>query len=385
MILSLFVYLFLAIALYVLARSSYETSLQKNSVMLKRLSPFGDWQIIASILLFAVVCGVRYNVGVDNLGYIKNYVYYQEHGYLLRKDVEPLFAWVQMEMADFGFHYSVFNGLWAAVQITFIYYALRYDKKYLPYVALMIVLSPIYLKWMNGVRQCVVECVFFFLIEFIEKKQIWKYMLGVYLCTFIHTTAILLLPMYFLLQKPFYFKKWWVRIAIFLFCTYLGSQTEWFKSMMSVTDVLESIGYDSYAERMDYITTNLHEAKEWGPEKSGLFILDIITIIIAPTFIKKYKLGKRYNIYFCAYFWGSCGFRLFYDLSHLFTRIFTYYYDFYIIIIPIMLYYAYKEKRLKLFALIAFLAYFSTLYRSIKCGLTNNLNSWELYHFFFNQ
>ncbi|MGM9843462.1 MAG: EpsG family protein [Muribaculaceae bacterium] len=385
MILSLTVYLFLAIALYVLARGSYEATVHKDGVMLQRVSQFWDWQIIASILLFAVVCGVRYNVGVDNLGYIKQYVYAQEHGTVLRQDFEPLFAWVQMSMANFGFHYSVFNGFWAAIQITFIYYALRNDKKYLPYVALMIVLSPIYLKWMNGVRQCVVECVFFFLIEYIEKKQMWKYMLGVFLCSFIHSTAILLVPMYFIFQKPFYFKRWWVRIAIFLLCTYFGSQTGWFKSMMGVTDILEFIGYDRYADRMEYITTNLHEAKDWGPEKVGLFILDIMAIIIAPTFIKKYKLGKRFDIYYCAFFWGACGFRLFYDLSHLFYRIFAYYYDFYIIVIPISIYYLHKEKRIALFAFMAFLAYFSTFYRSVKCGLTNNLESWELYRFFFTQ
>ena len=109
MILSLTVYLFLAIALYVLARGSYEATVHKDGVMLQRVSQFWDWQIIASILLFAVVCGIRYNVGVDNLGYIKHYVYYQEHGEFLRKDYEPLFAWIEMSMANFGFHYSVFN------------------------------------------------------------------------------------------------------------------------------------------------------------------------------------------------------------------------------------------------------------------------------------
>ena len=384
MILSLSVYLFLAIALYVLARSSYETSLQKNSVMLKRLSPFWDWQIIASILLFAVVCGVRYNVGVDNLSYIKNYVYYQEHGYLLRKDVEPLFAWVQMAMADFGFHYSVFNGLWAAVQITFIYYALRNDKKYLPYVALMIVLSPIYLKWMNGVRQCVVECVFFFLIEYIEKKQMWKYMLGVLICTTIHTTAILLLPMYFLFQKPKYFSQWWLRILIFLGCTYLGSLTSWFESMTDLTSIIEFVGYDKYANRMDVITSHLNETKVWGPEKTGLFILDIFIIIIAPQFIKRYNLGKRFEIYFCSYFWGACGFRLFLDLSHLFYRVTCYFYDFYIIIIPITLYYLYKERKLFLFYTIIILAYFSTIYRALRGISISGENSYDVYKFFFS-
>lgn len=385
MILSLTVYLFLAIALYVLARGSYEATVHKDGVMLQRISQFWDWQIIASILLFAVVCGVRYNVGCDNLMYIKQYVYYQEHGTLLRKTFEPLFAWVQMSMADFGFHYSVFNGLWAAIQITFIYHALRNDKKYLPYVALMIVLSPVYLYWMNGVRQCVVECVFFFLIEYIEKKQMWKYMLGVFLCTFIHSTAILLVPMYFIFQKPFYFKRWWVRIAIFIFFTYLGTHASWFKSMMAVTSVLDFIGYNDYSVQMDSITSNLDGATAWGPEKTGLYILDIMAIIIAPIYIKKYNLGKRFEIYYCAFFWGACGVRLFYELTHLFVRIFTYYYDFYIIVIPFSLYYLYKEKRMSIFALMAFLAYFSTLYRSIKCGIMNNLNSWEVYHFFFTK
>lgn len=382
MILSLSVYLFLAIALYVLARSSYETSLQKNSVMLKRLSPFWDWQIIASILLFAVVCGVRYNVGVDNLTYIEHYVYCQEHGKLLREDYEPLFAWIEMSMANFGFHYSVFNGLWAAVQITFIYYALRYDKKYLPYVALMIVLSPIYLNWMNGVRQCVVECVFFFLIEFIEKKQIWKYMLGVFLCTFIHSTAVILVPMYFLLQKPFYFKKWWIRIAAFLFCTYMGSQTDWFKSMSTFVDVLSYFGYERYANGLEH-TVDVVQLKAWGPQKIALFVADIFAIILYPQIIKKYKLGKRYNIYFCAYFWGACCFRLFFDLSLLFYRITSYFYDIYIIIMPVTILYLCKERRILLGYVLAFLTlFFGSIYSTMKFFMSGGSDS-GVYKFFF--
>ena len=383
MILSLTVYLFLAIALYVLARGSYEATVHKDGVMLQRVSQFWDWQIIASILLFAVVCGIRYNVGVDNLAYIKHYVYYQEHGEFLRKDYEPLFAWVQMTMASAGFHYSVFNGLWAAIQITFIYYALRNDKKYLPYVALMIVLSPVYLNWMNGVRQCVVECVFFFLIEYIEKKQMWKYMLGVFLCTFIHSTAILLVPMYFIFQKPFYFKRWWVRITIFLLCTYFGSKTEWFKSMTSFVDILGYFGYDRYAHGLERTVDDI-QLKAWGPQKIALFVLDIFAIIIFPRIMKIHDLGKRYKIYFCAYFWGACFFRLFFDLSLLFYRVASYFYDIYIIIFPVLIYYLHKERRLKLAYSILFLVlFFGSIYSTLKFFISGGNDS-GVYKFFFN-
>lgn len=384
MILSLTVYFTLAITLYILARGAFESAQPYKNNYITRVSPFWNWQILASILIFAIICGVRYNVGVDNLSYIDGYLFAQRNGYIERTDIEPLFAWIELSMASNGFHYSVFNGLWAALQITFIYYALRNDLKYLPYVALMIVLSPIYLKWMNGVRQCVVECVFFFLIEYIEKKQMWKYMLGVLICTTIHTTAIFLLPMYFLFQKPKYFSQWWLRILIFLGCTYLGSLTSWFESMTDLTSIIEFVGYDKYANRMDVITSQLNETKVWGPEKTGLFILDIFIIIIAPQFIKRYNLGKRFEIYFCSYFWGACGFRLFLDLSHLFYRVTCYFYDFYIIIIPITLYYLYKEHKLFLFYTIIILAYFSTIYRALRGISISGENSYDVYKFFFS-
>lgn len=382
MILSLTVYIFLALSLYILARGSYESEVECVDRMLKRSTPFWDWYIVMSIVLFAVVCGVRYNTGVDNLNYIKHYLYAQEHGMLFR-DYELLFGSVELLMAKSGFHFSIFNGFWAAIQITFVYYALRNDKKYLPYVALFIVLSPIFYNWMNGVRQCVVECVFLYLIEYIEKKRLWKYCVGVFLCTLVHKTAILLLPAYFIFQKPFYFKQWWLRIFVFIIFTYLGSLTSWFKSMTFFSKLVEIIGYDSYSSQLDNIVTDLHEAKVWGPGRIGIFLLDMVTIILAPKFIKKYRLGKRFEIYFCAFFWGACGMMLFFDLSHLFYRVFAYYRDMYIIVSPLVIYYLSKERRHILQYMVSFLAYFYTLYVVIRAWIQGDLNGFCIYRFFF--
>ena len=166
MILSFAVYLILACSLYILAKQI----VIKDRVLLRTTgsnAPFWDLPTILSILIFALICGVRYNVGVDNLSYIRQYTHLQQTGNLSRDNFEPLFGAVANICASLNLHFSIFMGFWAGLQLFFVYYSMRRDKYLLPFLALFIVLGPTFLSWTNGLRQTVVICIFTFLIEYI--------------------------------------------------------------------------------------------------------------------------------------------------------------------------------------------------------------------------
>lgn len=108
MILSLFVYCFSALILFLLAknlsaRAEYELLAENKELK------FWTNETIASILFFAFLCGVRYNVGVDNLSYIHAYETMANTGHWPNGRGES-YEWGFTALAKLftfeGFHYS---------------------------------------------------------------------------------------------------------------------------------------------------------------------------------------------------------------------------------------------------------------------------------------
>lgn len=58
------------------------------------------------LLSFAVVFGMRYDVGEDHLGYLDGYI-----NPFLHKEYEPLFALIRDTLSNAGVHPIVFCGL----------------------------------------------------------------------------------------------------------------------------------------------------------------------------------------------------------------------------------------------------------------------------------
>ena len=326
MILSLVVYTFLAMILYIIGK--FTVYYDNKSLRLSgHSSRFLNWTTVFAILIFAIVCGVRYNVGVDNLMYINEYISLQQFGYFHRETFEPLFGFLANVFVDMGLHYSVFMGFWAAVQIFFVYYAMRNDKYLLPYVALFIVLGSTFLSWTNGLRQCVVGCIFIFLIEYIVQRKFWKYVIVLLICSFIHRSAIILLPFYFIFQKPIIPRRKLIWVFILIACAIIGMTPTWLGIMNNFKGILAFLDYGTYAERLSYIVKNADEVMAWGPARIGIFLLDLFAVWYYPHIKKRYKLNKRFDIYFFAFFMGVCLFNLLANTSHIFIRPISYFRD----------------------------------------------------------
>ena len=384
MILSIAVYLILAFSLHALAKQIVvgERIVLKTT---RRNVPFLNLPTTLSILLFALICGVRYNVGVDNLSYIKQYTDLQQTGNFSRENFEALFGLVASICASLNLHFSIFMGFWAGLQLFFIYYSMRRDKYLLPLIALFIVLGPTFLSWTNGLRQTVVICIFTFLIEYIVTQRLWKYVAGILICSCIHKSAIILLPFYFIFQKPLYPKSRLLNISIVIVCTVVGMTPSWIYMMNGLKDILAFVDYEDYANQLEFITENANQAMAWGPARIGLYVLDLLAIWFYPKIKEKYRLDNRFNIYFCAFLFGTFFFNLFANTSHIFLRPIAYFRDFRLIIVPVCLYYLLKERRYILYLSMSILAYFYTLYASSKAfvGGGPGEKAPEVYKFFF--
>ena len=73
MLLSVCVYTSLAAILFALGWHVWKRE-ERLKAATGRVLPFWSWEIIASILIFAVVAGARYHTGFDHAMYLHQYV-----------------------------------------------------------------------------------------------------------------------------------------------------------------------------------------------------------------------------------------------------------------------------------------------------------------------
>lgn len=83
------------------------------------------------LLSFAVVFGMRYDVGEDHLGYLDGYI-----NPFLHKEYEPLFALIRDTLSNAGVHPIVFFAVCAFIQVFCLFYFMK-DCKFL-YPALIV-------------------------------------------------------------------------------------------------------------------------------------------------------------------------------------------------------------------------------------------------------
>ena len=165
---------------------------QRSLALTGQKLPFMTWEVALSILLFAAVAGARYHTGYDHAMYLHQYVSYEKYGFFTR-DFEPLFMWVTQLMASAHIHYFFYFALWAAIEIAVLYYALNDYKQLIPWVALFLVLGPVFIHLMNTMRQGVAECAVPLVITQVLDKKYVKAMAIIALLTMVHYASFLLL------------------------------------------------------------------------------------------------------------------------------------------------------------------------------------------------
>lgn len=320
MLQSIIVYTGTALLLYLLATNLVRRENYVLQTESRTLSIF-SWEIIFSIILFAFISGVRYNVGVDHLSYLGDYLTAYNGQESLIRIKEWGFYNIMFLFTRTGLHFTLFFAFWAAVQIGLIYYAFRNNKQILPYIALCIMLGPYYLDWMNGIRQCVVECMFVWGIEFVHKRNFGKFLLLLILASGIHKSVLILLPIYFLLNAKFDLNNIKLNLGILFICVLLGNVPSWLSVFNSFDGLLQNLGYEKYAQDIKIMTTENLRETAWGPGRLSLFMIDLVIIYLYPSIKRFFYHDKEIiRMYFILFFIGTCLYQLFVNTSHIFLR-----------------------------------------------------------------
>ncbi|MDD4210295.1 MAG: EpsG family protein [Bacteroidales bacterium] len=270
MLQSFFVYSITALLLFIFGSVAAKRERINNSI--GKPTSFWTWEVVFSLLIFALISGIRWQVGVDHQNYLNNFRSLQQFGYFA-DPMEKGFEYITSIFTTLDIHFVFYFAFWAFLQLFFVYYAVRNERYLLPFLGIVILLGPHYLSWMNGIRQMLVATIFVFSIQLITKRKLLPYLITILLASTIHKSAILLLIFYFI-PKLDYFKNRYINIGLLIATLIIGFTPAFMNAISFFENILAFIGYDRYAARFD-IMLEYEREMNLGPRRLSILFLNI--------------------------------------------------------------------------------------------------------------
>lgn len=313
--------------------------LARNAAATKSMKP-----VVAALIIYSVVFGLRYGVGRDFFTYSENYLDIQS-GLNPSQDFESGFALLTSLMARSGLPPCFYFGVIAFIQIIFLFYAEKDNKNIYPLLVFTFIFSTTWLTYSNTLRQNIVFCFYVFALKLIEDKKIWQHYLLILIGFFIHKSAILLLmayPAFLLVTKP---KKkmqnskpkrkkchpaWGTAFKLMLlpFALVLG-RTSFLTGYLEIMDkILLLAGYGDYVNYADFHKFVLAdgEAKSIGIGFVVIFAINFMQILCARR-TTSFWHSRRVSFISLSFFIGAI-FHYLFQSSQLIGRINIYFYGF---------------------------------------------------------
>lgn len=264
-----------------------------------------SYQIIA-ILLFAIVLGLRYNVGVD----WDNYRTIYENDLLNLSFPEMLDTRYELGFVTlvyichlFSIPTYIFFIIIAFVQIFFLYKALEDDDKIIPYVYLAFFLTGIAIQgFCNVMRHNIAFVIFLYATRYIRSHKVLPYILLCILASSFHKASLIVIPLYFLWQKrSSIFTRPLVQTIIYIGCIILSFNDYIQQLFSNFTDLYILLGFDGYIDTiLDYST--------YGHGTTVIvYWISSLVIIQYSNKIKTFYDNRMVNIFYDLFFIGICS------------------------------------------------------------------------------
>lgn len=252
--------------------------------------------LITSILICSIIIGLRYNVGVDFLNY--EYIY----NYQCLDDVEGGYALINKLLFSLGLPSSSIFILVAFFQLfLFTKGVEKINPRYLPLAFFFYFTTLYFFLSLNVLRQTLAFSIFVFSIKFITDHQFIKYVITILITSTIHQSAIILIPLYFILNSDWILRHRVIQIIGYL-VTYITAVafSEYIWSNFEMISTL--VGYNDYAEKAD-IVSEIKWEKEGG---LGVYMWMLIDISVILFFSRVFasKIGEHYFALYNLYYIG---------------------------------------------------------------------------------
>ena len=339
---------------------------------------------IAVVFVFALVFGVRYNVGVDHLRYIEKYEQIKYSSSFV--DTELLYYWINKVFASLNLHYSFLFFFLAFVQLYFLLYSIRSHRDVMGWLIFTFMMSASFLSFLNGISQEVAFCLQLVAISYLVRKKILYCYLFIIVAILFHTSAILLLPFPLLyLRKNSYFSNSNIQFLLFVVFLFIGvifkPSLFIFSLFSDYINVFEYFGYDSYVNMVDRGNLKFMEStRGLGFGFVLITVLNAISVYYSSR-VKNYYKSALLNIFYDFYYIGMLLYYLTLG-SLIFARINYYFYDIGFVYFAFLLNYLYRDKSINNFVVLFLIViiYFLLFYASVVIG---GYESCAIYNTFF--
>ena len=385
MIQSFIVYTLFAIVLYVCARGVSCEQVQLIETRGKVFSmPSNYWWCI---FIFALVAGMRYDVGVDHLSYLEDYIralngknFIRDRGY------EEGYVFITSLFGELGIHPIIYFAFLGALQLGFVLLAYKTERAMVPWMLMFIVLGEPFFIWMNGIRQMIAACIFVFSSKYIYEKRLIPFLICIALAYLWHHSALILVPVFLLGFDKLRWKNTILNISLFVVCFILGNTPVWVSNISQLGNMLTLLGYDSYAEAIDNLTDMANfRTFTFGPRMIVTLGMYLIVLFLYPKVADYYK-NEKLNLIFKLYLIGLCCYYLFVNTNMMFIRPVLYFTIFTAPMLGYTLAYLYKKRQYVIFM---FLLMSSMSYTYLSCladvGKPMRDRGSYLYEFYFDK
>lgn len=347
MLQSIIVYGFLTI--FMMMFSNISARLQERNV--KSLFKV---EIFFFIMIFAIICGLRYDVGVDYFSYLGSYDDITKYNDSESVKFEIGFKSMMLILSALNAHFFWFFFITSLVQIYFISKAFKEEKRVLPHLSFVLMTGGIYFTLMNEIRQGIVVCIFLFATRFILERNLIKYLLCFLLSYTIHKSALIFIPIYFIfrIDKDF-FKNTKIQLIALLMAVVLSSFNVWTYWLSYIEKIIVFAGYDnSYGSISERMALFEHEYSK-GARYYFPVLINIIIILYSRR-MKSYFEPKKFRLFYNIYFIGAITNFLFYNntLMQRPVRFFTF---FQLIMTSYLFLYLWKNKQRNKYNFLAFI------------------------------
>lgn len=291
---TIFVYSSVLIVLFSFSLIAYKKSQVSN---FQHVS-FFSWEIVASIILFSLTFGLRYNVGIDyeNYAFSYNVGDFARHEYIFQSVEHLLFSVNASQI--YLFTLCVF------LQFFFLLYAFRKERFLYPSLIFTLICGQYFLLWMNVIRQDIATCIFIFAISFIADKKFLKYLFWIVIASGFHRTAMILLVFYpiFMVKKD-YFKSTSFQLILYVFglIIYVRNISLFGDMDAFLNSLLLSTNFEDYA--YGAISNTFIEKNVVGVSFISKTIINL-SIVFYGKKMKKYFNSDRFLIFYNLFFIG---------------------------------------------------------------------------------
>ncbi len=312
-----------------------------------------QWKyMVYGILIYAIVFGMRYGVGVDYFNYLNNYNAYSTSSgqWGVSENFEAGFGFMTGLLASVHAHFTVYFGLIAFLQLFFTFLALKDEHRLYPYLVFSFMIGSYWLSYSNCLRHILAMGIWIWAVKFISEKKIWQYYLAIAVACTMHTTALVLLLFYPIFRwRQGWLRNIYVQLGLLAAALLLMTMNPLQNLINNFDTLISMAGYEAYLESDR--TTQLN-----GEATLGLGFLVSLTInillIVYSNKVKDYFKSKYLNIAYDLFIVGIMLKYIFIN-SMLFLRASYYFIYMIIIVTAFTMYYARQKNKPLLYALVA--------------------------------